>query len=116
MLFQLCAAQPQRDEYWLEFVRRFNPLLVRSITVAWRKSGQGPWPPAEIAADLLQDVYTAIVKNDFGLLRNLRGAAPARRYGARQMKSPYKPYSKNKAKPVWQPLSQARRIALPKAS
>ncbi|MBI3421736.1 MAG: sigma-70 family RNA polymerase sigma factor [Acidobacteria bacterium] len=77
MLFQLCAAQPQRDEYWLEFVRRFNPLLVRSITVAWRKSGQGPWPPAEIAADLLQDVYTAIVKNDFGLLRNFRGASEA---------------------------------------
>ncbi len=76
-LFRLCAAQPASEEYWLEFVRRFNPLLARSITVAWRRNGQGDWPPADLAADLLQDVYAAIVKHDFRLLRDFRGATEA---------------------------------------
>src|SRR5262245_50741662 len=76
-LFRLCAAHPDRDEYWLEFVRRFNPLLVRSIAVAWRRNGQGDWPPTDIAADLLQDSYTAIVKNNFRLLQNFRGETDA---------------------------------------
>lgn len=76
-LFRLCAAHPASDEYWSEFVRRFNPLLTRSITVAWRKSGQGDWPSADVAADLLQDAYAAIVRNDFRLLRDFRGESDA---------------------------------------
>jgi RNA polymerase sigma factor (sigma-70 family) len=76
-LFRLCAAHPDNDEHWREFVRRFNPLLARSITVTWRKNGQGDWPPADVAADLLQDVYAAIVKNDFRLLRDFRGETEA---------------------------------------
>lgn len=76
-LFRLCAAHPDRDEYWLEFVRRFNPLLARSIAVAWRRNRQGEWGPAEVAADLLQDVYVAIVKNDFRLLRDFHGDTEA---------------------------------------
>src|SRR6185436_9855556 len=76
-LFRLCATHPDSDENWREFVRRFNPLLARSITVAWRKSGQGEWPPADVAADLLQDAYAAIVKNDFRLLRDFRGGTEA---------------------------------------
>jgi RNA polymerase sigma factor (sigma-70 family) len=76
-LFRLCAAHPDRDEYWPEFVRRFNPLLARGISTAWRKNGQGDWPPDDVAADLLQDAYTAIVKNDFRLLNNFRGATDA---------------------------------------
>jgi RNA polymerase sigma factor (sigma-70 family) len=76
-LFQLCAAHPHSQEYWAEFVRRFNPLLVRSITTAWRRSGQGAWPPDDVAYDLLQDVYLSVVKNDFRLLRNFRGQTEA---------------------------------------
>ncbi len=76
-LFQLCAAHPHDHEYWAEFVRRFNPLLVRSITTAWRRNGQGAWPPDDVAYDLLQDVYLSVVKNDFGLLRNFRGQTEA---------------------------------------
>jgi len=76
-LFRLCANDPDNDGYWQEFVRRFNPLLARSIAVAWRRNGQGDWPPADVAADLLQDSYTAIVKNDFRLLHNFRGATNA---------------------------------------
>ena len=76
-LFERCAAHPHDDEYWAEFVHRFNALLVRSITVAWRRNGQGDWPPSDLAADLLQDVYANIVKGDFRLLRNFRGASDA---------------------------------------
>ncbi len=76
-LFQLCAAHPHSREYWDEFVHRFKPLLVRSITVAWRRNGQGSWPPDDVAYDLLQDVYMSIVKNDFRLLRNFRGQTEA---------------------------------------
>lgn len=76
-LFRLCAAHPASDEYWLEFVRRFNPLLARSITVAWRKSGQGDWPSTDVAADLLQEVYAVIVRNDFRLLRAFCGESEA---------------------------------------
>jgi DNA-directed RNA polymerase specialized sigma24 family protein len=77
LLFQLCADNPDNDEYWSLFIQRFNPLLVRSVVVAWRKSGQGNWPPPGLATDLLQDVYTGIVKNDFRLLRNFRGSTEA---------------------------------------
>ena len=76
-LFQLCAAHPHSDEYWAEFVRRFNPLLTRGVTTAWRRSGQGDWPPDDVAYDLLQEVYLAITKNDFRLLRNFRGRTEA---------------------------------------
>ncbi len=76
-LFQLCVARSGGDSYWSEFIRRFNPLLARSITVAWRRSAGSNWPPPDVAADLLQDVYTAILKNDFRLLRQFRGETEA---------------------------------------
>ncbi|HKQ75188.1 MAG TPA: sigma-70 family RNA polymerase sigma factor [Blastocatellia bacterium] len=76
-LFQLCAAHPYSQEYWEEFVRRFKPLLARSIVAAWRRNGQGSWPPDDLAYDLLQDVYLSVVKNDFRLLRNFRGQTEA---------------------------------------
>jgi RNA polymerase sigma factor (sigma-70 family) len=76
-LFQLCAAYPDNNEYWSLFISRFNPLLVRSITVAWRKCGQGNWPPEDVAADLLQEIYATILKNDARLLRNFQGTTEA---------------------------------------
>lgn len=76
-LFKLCAEHPHENEYWTEFVRRFNSLLVRSITTAWRRNGQGNWPPDEVARDLLQDVYFNVLRNDYRLLRNFRGQSEA---------------------------------------
>jgi DNA-directed RNA polymerase specialized sigma24 family protein len=76
-LFQLCATHPGDDEYWSEFIRRFNPILVRSIAVAWRRCATGNYPSPEAAADLLQDVYTVILKNDLRLLRQFRGDTEA---------------------------------------
>lgn len=72
-LFQYCASNPGNDEYWAEFVRRYNPLLVRSIVTAWRRCGQGNWPPPELAEDLLNNVYVAIFRHNYRLLQNFRG-------------------------------------------
>jgi len=76
-LFQLCAAHPDNNEHWSEFIRRFNPLLARSIRVAWQRCGQGDWPPPDLMSDLLQDIYLSIVNHEFRLLRNFRGASDA---------------------------------------
>lgn len=76
-LFQLCAAHPGDDEYWSEFIRRYAPLLARSVAVAWRRYAQTDWPAREVADDLLQDVYAAILKDDCRLLRQFHGASDA---------------------------------------
>lgn len=76
-LFQYCANRSGSEEYWREFMRRYNPLLVRSIATAWRRYGQGGLPPPDLAKDLLQDVYTDIVKQNFHLLRSFRGSTEA---------------------------------------
>jgi len=76
-LFRLCATHPERDEHWELFVQRFNPLLARSVVVAWRRHEQGFGPPKEVAEDLLQDIYATMLKNDARLLRNFRGDTEA---------------------------------------
>ncbi len=72
-LFRHCADHPDDAELWGEFVRRYNPLLVRSVIYAWRKCGQGNFPPPDLAEDLLQDVYVKIVQHNFRLLQNFQG-------------------------------------------
>ncbi len=76
-LFRLCADHRERDEYWALFVERFNPVLVRSVATTWRRHGPGAWLPAEVAEDLLQEIYTTILKNEARLLRNFQGATEA---------------------------------------
>ncbi|MGH9841454.1 MAG: RNA polymerase sigma factor [Blastocatellia bacterium] len=77
LLFQSCADDPGNDEHWGEFVRRYNPLFMRSITVAWRRYSSKDWPSTEVACDLLQDVYIAILKDGCRLLRQFRGQTEA---------------------------------------
>ncbi len=72
-LFRHCAEHSDNAELWKEFIRRYNPLLVRSVIYAWRKCGQGNFPPQDLAEDLLQDVYLKIVKHQFRLLQNFQG-------------------------------------------
>jgi RNA polymerase sigma factor (sigma-70 family) len=76
-LFLLCATHPERDEYWELFIQRFNPLFTRCIVVAWRRHGQGFWPPIDVTEDLLQEIYATILKNDARLLQNFRGNTEA---------------------------------------
>lgn len=72
-LFRQCADSPDNGDSWQEFARRYTPWLTRNVARAWRTCGQGNWPPPEVSQDLLQDVYLAIVKNDFALLQHFRG-------------------------------------------
>jgi RNA polymerase sigma factor (sigma-70 family) len=76
-LFRLCVAHPNCQGYWAEFVHRFTPLIARSVAVAWRRCGQGDWPPEDVAYDMLQEVFLTVVKNDFRLLRRFRGQTEA---------------------------------------
>lgn len=72
-LFRQCVADPSNGDYWQEFVRKYNALIVRNVASTWRRYGPGNFPPKEQIEDLMQDVYVAIVKHDFRLLRNFRG-------------------------------------------
>jgi RNA polymerase sigma factor (sigma-70 family) len=72
-LFRQCVADPENGDHWQEFVRKYNPLIVRNVASTWRKYGPSQFPAKEQAEDLLQNVYLAIVKNDFRMLRNFRG-------------------------------------------
>src|SRR5215467_1265281 len=76
-IFHLCAIQPDNEEYWAEFVRHFNVLLTRSVAVAYKRYAGGDRIQDDLAADLLQDVYTSIVKDDYRLLRQFRGQTNA---------------------------------------
>lgn len=73
-LFRQCADCPDSREHWEEFVHRYNPLLVRSVRVAWRRHGPKNRPVTEVAADLLQNVYLAILRNEYRLLQNFLGS------------------------------------------
>ena len=72
-LFDCCASYYDDDQYWEEFVRRFNPCLTLTVYQAYRRfSGEGI-PPLEVVSDLLQEVYLKILKNKCSALRRYRG-------------------------------------------
>src|SRR5215510_10145651 len=62
------------DQYWGEFVRRFNPCLTLSIYQAYRRFTGRVIPSEEIASDLLQETYLKILNNKCGALQRFRGA------------------------------------------
>jgi len=72
-LFGCCASHFDDDQYWEEFVRRFNPCLTLTVYQAYRRfSGEGI-PSLEIVSDLLQEVYLKILRNKCSALRRYRG-------------------------------------------
>lgn len=73
LLFRQCVADPENGDHWRDFVRKFNPLIVRNVASTWRRCGPTSFPAKEQTEDLLQDVYLAIVKYDYRLLQNFRG-------------------------------------------
>jgi DNA-directed RNA polymerase specialized sigma24 family protein len=72
-LFKLCAVDPNQDEYWTEFNRRYNQLLVGSVYHAYRRFARVKQPPEGVVAELLQDTYVQILKDDCLTLRRFRG-------------------------------------------
>ncbi|MFN0121007.1 MAG: RNA polymerase sigma factor [Blastocatellia bacterium] len=76
-LFHRCAENTRDETSWEEFVRRFNVILARSIAVAWRRRRGGEFIPRDLAPELLNDVYTAILKEECRVLRQFRGTTEA---------------------------------------
>lgn len=70
-LIRLCATNCEAS--WQEFVSRYQPLLARSATRAYRRFTRGGFPPAWRVAEFVQEVYVRLLKNDLELLRRLRG-------------------------------------------
>ncbi|MEP7273435.1 MAG: hypothetical protein ABI882_18185 [Acidobacteriota bacterium] len=72
-LIRNCADCLEDDASWVEFVSRYDPILNRSVCRAYRRFTQGGYPPRWRVAELVQDVYLRLLKNDCELLRRLRG-------------------------------------------
>ncbi len=72
-LFGCCASHFEDEQYWGEFVRRFNPCLTLTVYQTYRRfSGEGI-PSLEVVSDLLQEVYLKVLKNKCSALRGYRG-------------------------------------------
>lgn len=72
-LFQLCAANLKEEKYWAEFIRRYNAVLVRSVNLIIHQRAGAEWPRHLSQADILQDIYLHILKDDCQVLRRFRG-------------------------------------------
>ena len=76
-LFRLCATQLDQNEYWAEFVRRYNAILVRAVYFAYQQLAEAEPPPTWFTTETLQDLYTVILKNDGLILAQFCGATEA---------------------------------------
>lgn len=72
-LFGCCASHFEDDQYWGEFVRRFNPCLTLTVYQTYRRFSSEVLPSLEVVSDLLQEVYLKILKNKCSTLRRYRG-------------------------------------------
>ncbi len=72
-LFGLCASHFDDDQYWDEFVSRFNPTLTHSVFQAYRQFSGELEPPFGTISELLQEIYLKILKNRCSILRRFRG-------------------------------------------
>ncbi|HKX27188.1 MAG TPA: hypothetical protein VJ302_05810 [Blastocatellia bacterium] len=72
-LFRLCATHFSDNTYWEEFVSRYNQILVRGVYHGYRRFGRQTPPSKEVVADLLQDVYIEVLKNQCASLLRFRG-------------------------------------------
>jgi len=76
-LFELCAAHLERGEYWAEFNRRYNQILIRSVYYGYRRFAQAEPPNRWVVKELVQDVYAKLLKDDCLTLRRFRGHTEA---------------------------------------
>ncbi len=72
-LFGCCASHFDDEQYWEEFVRRFNECLTRSVYYTYRQFNREDHHPLEVISDLLQEVYIRILKDKCSYLRRFRG-------------------------------------------
>ena len=68
-----CAEHRDDHVCWNEFVSRFQAVLARSVSCAYRRFTHGGYPPSWQTAELVQEVYLRLIKDDCALLRRFRG-------------------------------------------
>jgi RNA polymerase sigma factor (sigma-70 family) len=76
-LFQLCADHLDGDEYWAEFVRRYNPVLARAVYHAYQRFAHAEPLSQTAIADTLQEIYLRLLKDDCQTLRRFAGQTEA---------------------------------------
>lgn len=72
-LFGLCASRFEDEQYWEEFVKRFNQSLTLSASQAYRRFSGDAQPPDWALSELLQEIYLKILKDKCSILRRFRG-------------------------------------------
>lgn len=72
-LFQYCADHLCDEICWEEFLRRYQSLIARSVACAYRRFMRGDYAPPWRVAELAQEVYLKLLKDDCALLRRFRG-------------------------------------------
>jgi len=72
-LLRCCAENFSHESLWEEFVERFEPVLARSTSRAYRRFTRGIYPPSWRVSELVQEVYLRVLKDDCELLRRFRG-------------------------------------------
>lgn len=73
-LFHHCADNLSSEDFWEEFLRRYQQLIARSVSCAYRRFTCGDFTPVWRIAELTQEVYLRLLKDDCALLRRFHGA------------------------------------------
>ena len=72
-LLRHCADNLSHELFWDEFIKRFELVLARSASCAYRRFTRGLYPPSWRVSELVQEVYLRLLKDDCELLRRFRG-------------------------------------------
>jgi DNA-directed RNA polymerase specialized sigma24 family protein len=72
-LFRHCAQHLGDEACWDEFLRRYQRLIVRSVSCAYRRFMHGEYAPPWRTSELAQEVYLRLLKDDCALLRRFQG-------------------------------------------
>lgn len=67
-LVRECAGSKDADA-WVEFIRRFQPVIAAAVLRTARPFGE---PPRQLLDDLVQDTYLKLCENDSRLLRSFQ--------------------------------------------
>jgi len=109
-LFSLCAAYTEGslegDQYWAEFSKRFHKCLTNAIYLTYARLSEGYYPQASIIADITQEIYFRLYRNNSSSLRNFQGETDLEAWAylaniATNMTADYLRRERSKKRKVW---------------
>lgn len=62
----------QIEAAWREFIQRFEPVLIRSVRIAYRRYAPSAHPTLDDIHDLVQQIFIKISEDDYRALRELK--------------------------------------------